>query len=502
MISIIYIYYSVHEDDTNNANAYNVHQYPNSASSPLKNNGVSVSNTGVDLFNISNNALSGGASGEPQSSSSLGEDLLQMHRQQILQNSGASVLQQQHQQQQQQRGGQAHNVNVNIIRPSSSYVSLTGTSSSNSGSPALGSSSQQGTINVNGGNSNNNAAAPGSSVGIANSRWHMSSPALHNYGQYVSVEDNNNNNNNSSSTGGSNTPSSIGGGGLEDAQQQHQHQQQQRMMYSNVPMTRTIPAAAATATAMPSFAQPQATRQPFQSSGGNFGYAVDSNQAQAQAQAVYGAPQWGGVGATHTHAHSAVPAAMMNMNGIGMTAAPGGLPGIQQRYAPNPMQQQPQQPAAAPNMNNVYGGMAPPGMMQVQQQVEAPPGTGHFAAAGAGSATPPIQASSNHGNPGGVFYMAVPMQHGGQVLQPVQVVQLPNGQQTFVIASQQSHHQQPPPGQHMVASIPGSQSMPNLQHASSQYQMIGQMRQNAQQGKKKERRNPKGRSRVSFRFIS
>jgi len=296
------------------------------------------------------------------------------------------------------------------------------------------------------------------------------------------------------------------------------------MMYSNVnvPMAaRTIPAAVTATNATAAFPQPQAaaTRQPFASAaaaGGGFGYAMDS-AAQAQAQAVYGAPQWGaGVG-------GGAAAAMMNgIAGVGVTpagAAGAGLPGIQRYASPSPMQQ-PQHTAAPTvpanvNMNTaaaVYGGMAPPGMMQVQQQVnvEVPGhgvgvGAGHFAAAAAlqgGSATPPIQTSSNHGNPGGVFYMAVPMQHGGQVLQPVQVVQLPNGQQTFVIASQQSHHQQHNPGHsHMVASIPGSQSMPNLQHAS-QYQMIGQMGPTVQQAKKKDRRNPKGRSRDMVGNIS
>lgn len=41
-----------------------------------------------------------------------------------------------------------------------------------------------------------------------------------------------------------------------------------------------------------------------------------------------------------------------------------------------------------------------------------------------------------------IFYMAVPMQNGvGQMLQPVQMVQLPNGQSTFVVPA----HPQPPP---------------------------------------------------------
>jgi len=69
-------------------------------------------------------------------------------------------------------------------------------------------------------------------------------------------------------------------------------------------------------------------------------------------------------------------------------------------------------------------------------------------------------------NTPGIFYMAVPM-NGAQILQPVQMVQLPNGQQTFVVPSSlpsgpMLQSQMPPAGQVLSGQV-------GMSHLSVQY---------------------------------
>lgn len=97
-------------------------------------------------------------------------------------------------------------------------------------------------------------------------------------------------------------------------------------------------------------------------------------------------------------------------------------------------------------------------------------------------------------NAGGVFYMAVPStSHNNNPatlqLQPVQMMQLPNGQQTLVFAP------------HAQTSIPNSHSMPNLQmmtpngNANSGYRVPVMHSQTQPQRRNTGRRNHKGHNR-------
>ena len=279
-------------------------------------------------------------------SASLGEDLLELHRKQIMQNTsnlkygndygGAGVA-------------TSHQIPNTIIRGSSagSYVGPTGTGS--------GSSSQESdpSINVN----HHSSSAQGQST-FANSRWNnLSSPALNNYGQYVNMEQQN-----------------LNSGGVYDLNESF-HQHQTTSQHQNVFLQPTA------GSSKPGPLNPpphQATTLHPPISGSNIMWNTSNH------------------GTSPNHANTEVNQTIyttLNANGSSVL-----------------------QPSNATQQNLFY------------------------------MAVPVNNASPNH--------------HAAPVLQPVQMMQLPNGQQTFVIA-----HSTP-------QGMSVSQSMPNLQIHSYAPQMM------------------------------